>query len=220
MSVRADPDLPEFLGGAEEFGRPRPSTPVRRSSSVGKHVPGEAGIWIFILGDMTFFGAVMLVLLFEHRRHPRLIAESAGQLLPNIGAMNTVVLLVSSYCVVRALYAQRADNSAAVRRGLVGAIGCAVAFVVLKGSEFVHEFDIGNTAATNIFFTYYFALTGLHLVHVLIGVGLLTGWFTMSRRGRNWQSGRMTFETIAVYWHMVDLLWIAIFTVAYLVCAQ
>jgi nitric oxide reductase NorE protein len=218
MSAPTSPDLPEFLGGAEEF-KHEPAS-VHPTSATRRHVPGESGVWIFILGDMTLFGAIMLVLLSERRRRPGLITESADHLLPNIGVVNTVVLLVSSYCVVRALCAQRVDDGPAVRRGLAGALGCAGVFVVLKVGEYVHEIVVGNTPTTNIFFTYYFALTGLHLAHVVIGVGLLTGWWAMSRRSRGWQSGRMTFEAIAVYWHMVDLLWIAIFTLVYLVCAQ
>jgi len=78
----------------------------------------------------------------------------------------------------------------------------------------------GHTPATGPFFTFYFVLTGLHLLHVFVGTALLSAWTVMLRRRRPWSGSRRAVEGIAVYWHMVDLLWIAIFALAYLVCAE
>lgn len=216
--TEADAQLPEFL--SDETGFDSQPAMARVHARADSNIPGEAGVWIFILGDMTIFGAIMLVLLSEHRRRPQFIADSATELNANLGAVNTMVLLISSYCVVRATYAHRGNRHPEVTRWLIGALGCAALFAVLKMTEYVHEFTLGNTPPSNIFFTYYFALTGLHLVHVVVGVVLLRTWSAKARRGQEWSSARISVECIAVYWHMVDLLWIAIFTLVYLVCAQ
>ena len=212
-------DLPEFLQPvAEELPRLRP--PEDSRSTAAGRVPGEVGLWIFILGDMTIFGAILLVLIWEYRSQRVLFAESAAQLIPTIGVINTLVLLVSSYLVVCGVYAHRCGRHRRAVRFVAGVVVCAGVFAVLKATEYWHEIHGGSTPNTNLYFAYYFALTGLHLVHVLIGSGLLTAWGAMAHRQRPWQQSRTTVEGIAVYWHMVDLLWIAIFTLAYLVCAQ
>jgi len=213
------PDLPEFLQTAEdEFRRCRP--PEESRSTTAGRIPGEVGLWIFILGDMTIFGALLLMSMREYHAQRGLFAESAARLFPAIGVINTLVLLLSSYLVVCGIYAHRSGRHHRTVIFVAGAVGCAAVFVALKCAEYWHEILNGATPATNLFFTYYFALTGLHLVHVLIGSALLTAWCVMARRQRSWQQSRTTAEGISVYWHMVDLLWIAIFTLVYLVCAQ
>jgi nitric oxide reductase NorE protein len=134
--------------------------------------------------------------------------------------VNTLVLLVSVYLVVCGVYAHRCGRHRIAMHFVVGAVVCAAVFALLKAGEYVYEIHGGSTPSTNLFFTHFFALTGLHLVHVLVGSGLLTAWCVMAHRQRPWEQSHTTVEGIAVYWHMVDLLWIAIFTLAYLVCAQ
>jgi nitric oxide reductase NorE protein len=224
MTLRTDPvdgkpDLPEFLCGAAEDNVPRPRPTMARSGTAG-HVPGEIGIWIFVLGDMTVFAALLAMLLWERRSQPALVAESAAHLMPTMGFINTLTLLVSSYLVVYAIHAHRRDAHREARRFVAAAIGCAAVFATVKAIEYTREIGAGFTPTTDIFFNYYFALTGLHLLHVLIGVTLLTWWWIMTKRGRTWLSSQVAVEGVAVYWHMVDLLWIAIFTLAYLVSPQ
>ena len=101
-----------------------------------------------------------------------------------------------------------------------GAIGCAAGFAALKAVEYTSELSSGHTPASGLFFTFYFVLTGLHLLHVVIGSGLLLAWQGMLKRGRSWVQVRGLAEGIASYWHMVDLLWVAIFAIVYLVSAE
>ena len=214
----ADTGLPEFLGG-----RPVPDRiPVHqqpRDSPTG-HIPGEAGLWIFILGDMTLFAAIMLVFLWERRMQPEAFNEAAHQLLQPIGAVNTLVLLLSSYLVVRALTAHRAGRHDSAGHLVLGAIGCAAVFVGLKAVEYSSELSSGHTPASGTFFTFYFILTGLHLLHVVVGSALLLAWKGTLTRGRPWTTVQRFIEGIASYWHMVDLLWVAIFALVYLVSAE
>jgi nitric oxide reductase NorE protein len=212
-------ELPEFLWPDDDVG---PGRRIRRSepaTSRGR-VPGEAGLWIFILGDMTLFGVMFVVFMWENRSARTVFHQSALELNRSIGVANTLVLLLSSYLVVAATWAHRRGDHARSTRLIFGALGCALAFATLKAVEYSQGIAAGHTAATNLFFTFYYVLTGIHLLHVVIGAGLLGAWASALRRRRPWEAGRRLFEGIAVYWHMVDLLWIAIFALVYLVCAS
>ncbi|KAA0080109.1 cytochrome c oxidase subunit 3 family protein [Mycolicibacterium sp. P9-64] len=216
-SQRADYELPEFLGGAAEELTGAPARPGPKSPG---HIPGEAGLWIFILGDMTLFAAIMLVFLWDRRSQPEVFNEAAHQLLQPIGAVNTLVLLLSSYLVVRALAAHRAGRYGSAGHLVIGAIGCAAVFGGLKAVEYSSELSSGHTPASGTFFTFYFILTGLHLLHVVVGSALLLAWNGKLKRGRPWAGVQRFIEGIACYWHMVDLLWVAIFALVYLVSAE
>jgi nitric oxide reductase NorE protein len=211
-----DHELPEFLLGSvdEVVVPPRPAK-IRPG-----HIPGEAGLWIFVLGDMTLFAAIMLVFLWERRSDPGGFKEWAHQLVQPIGAVNTLVLLLSSYLVVQALYAHRADRFRQAQRLVAGVLGCAAVFVGLKAFEYYHAISAGHTPSSGLFFTFYFILTGLHLLHVIVGSALLTAWQRMLARRRPWTGAWRLVESIASYWHMVDLLWVAIFALVYLVSAE
>jgi nitric oxide reductase NorE protein len=218
--VRGDPDLPEFLWGSDgvEDG-PRPSSPRPAKTRPG-HTPGEAGLWIFILGDMTLFAAILIVFLWERRSDPVVFEESAHQLIQPIGAANTLVLVLSSYLVVRAVFAHRGGRYPQARRLVAAAVGCAAVFAGLKAFEYYSEISSGHTPSSGTFFTFYFVLTGLHLLHVIVGTALLLVWQAMLKRRRSWTGSQKVAEGIASYWHMVDLLWVAIFTLVYLVSAE
>jgi nitric oxide reductase NorE protein len=214
LDIAADTDLPEFLGGA-----PAASQRVRRPQRAAgeRRTPGEPGLWVFILGDMSMFGAFFVVLLWHRRAAPAQFEVSAQELMRPIGLINTAVLLLSSYLVVSALWAQRRGGMRRATLSLVGALGCGLVFGVLKVVEYLHILGNGRAApATDMFYTFYFVLTGVHLLHVLIGVVLLAAWMGVLRKGR---AVTRFVEGSAVYWHMVDLLWVVIFTLLYLVCA-
>jgi nitric oxide reductase NorE protein len=213
-----DLELPEFLWSDVDDPAPVRSRQPSGTPSSG-HVPGEAGLWIFILGDMSLFGAMFVVLMWENRSARPLFHRCALELYQSIGLVNTLVLLLSSYLVVAATWAHRCGDHAGAARFILGALGCALVFAGLKALEYAQGIASGHTPATNLFFTFYFVLTGVHLLHVLVGSGLLGAWWFSLGRRRPWNAARRLFEGVAVYWHMVDLLWIAIFTLVYLVCA-
>jgi nitric oxide reductase NorE protein len=182
-------------------------------------VPAEPGLWVFLFGDMTIFGAFFVVFLWERRQDPSEFAQSAAQLYQPLGVVNTVVLLASSYLVVLAHGAHRRNQRERARALVNGALCCAFAFASLKAVEYSLELVAGHTPASNTFFTFYYVLTGVHLLHVILGALLLILWRRRTNRATEWSTHRGLVEAAAVYWHMVDLLWVVIFSLLYLVCA-
>ena len=180
-------------------------------------VPGEAGLWVFIFGDLTVFAVLFGVYLSERSRQPELFVSAQGALDRNIGVINTILLLTSSLLVALATYGTRTAARKDAPQLLGGAMALGLGFVVLKAFEYQNLVAGGATPQTNDFFMYYFALTGLHLAHLLIGLGLLGATLLIFRR-RTRTRGHATFiECAACLWHMVDLLWLVIFPLIFLV---
>jgi nitric oxide reductase NorE protein len=183
-----------------------------------KHVPGEPGIWILIFGDMVVFTVLFAVYLNGRRGNTALFAESQAELNKTLGAINTLVLLCSSMLVVLAALAFRSDRSRHLASRLTVA-GAAVGscFVVVKVVEYHEKVTAGLTPSTNGFFMYYFVLTGLHLAHVVIGLVVLTALSRLARNPAPTRTHIAFFEGGACFWHMVDLLWLIIFPLLFLV---
>jgi nitric oxide reductase NorE protein len=209
--------VPEFLWTDEEDLQHDRAAAGTEPRIAIPGLPAEPGLWVFVLGDMTVFGWFFLVFMWERRQDRADFADSVSELYQPIGVVNTLVLLLGSYLVVLALRAHRLGRLVRCKRLLGGAVACGAAFAALKAVEYSLEISDGHTPGENAFFLFYFTLTGIHLVHVLIGTALLFGWFRAARRGREWKRDRAFAESAAVYWHMVDLLWILIFTLIYLV---
>lgn len=181
------------------------------------HLPGEAGIWIFILGDMSVFGLFFATFMFYRGENPALYTSSQALLNQNWGAINTLVLLLSSLFVVIALNAWRAGRITLSRRLLVAALICGLAFVGVKYFEWGEKLRAGISITTDEFFMYYFVFTGIHLLHLVIGLGVLGFLIGLTRRPCAGAKDTMLMEGGACYWHMVDLLWIVLFPILYLV---
>ncbi|MCW2784739.1 MAG: cytochrome c oxidase, subunit [Marmoricola sp.] len=186
-------------------------------SATARRVPGEEGTWVFLFGDMLVFGAFFTTFLVHRGAEPEVFDRSRHTLDLAIGLANTVVLLTSSLLVATAVRALRADARALAHRLFVGAFCCGLAFVALKAVEYTQKIHQGHTPGTNDFYLYYFILTGLHLFHVLIGLGVLG--FLIRQPGRADLTTRrwMVIEGGACFWHLVDLLWIVLFPLLYLV---
>lgn len=183
-----------------------------------RRVPGEPGLWVLLFGDMLVFTVLFGVYLTKRGQHRELFAESQNALNRNLGAINTLVLLTSSLLVVFAVHAQRSDRLRAMSpRLMLAAFGVGSMFVVIKAIEYREKLSVGITPSTNEFFMYYFVLTGLHLAHVVIGLIVL---LVLSRLARNPEPSKTQFaffEGGGCFWHMVDLLWIVIFPLLFLV---
>lgn len=208
-------DAPAFLWTPTEAQQSsdRACRPPSRSEIPG--LPGEVGLWVFVLGDMTIFGAFFSVFAWELREDRATFAGSAADLHQPIGVANTVLLLVSSYAVVVALHAHRRGLGRLRTAALLSALGCGVGFLAIKAVEYTLEIHAGHTPGSNDFFTFYFVMTGVHALHVAIGMVLLARWLRRGRRDER-RPTRVFTEGAAVYWHMVDLLWIVIFGLLYL----
>lgn len=184
----------------------------------GRPLPAEAGLWLFIFGDLVVFTLLFLVYLTYRRDETELFASSQQTLSINLGAVNTVVLLTSSLFVVGAVRATRAGNRQLAPRLVLAAMACGVVFLSVKVFEYHDKLAADHTPASNYFYFYYFFMTGLHLVHVVIGLGVLTFLWRLTRRADELSSlGMSSVEGSASFWHLVDLLWIVIFPLLYLV---
>lgn len=198
---------------------------VAGKSTAGRHdspvprLPGDEGVWFFVVADLLGFSVFFLLFIAGRMQAPELYEASRRQLDAGLGLFNTLILLTSSLVMVRAVDAVRAGERALARRYLLGTVAVASLFVVSKVFEYGAKFSHGIGLLTNEFFTYYFILTGVHLLHFTIGIAaILVCW---ARVGRQPLDAKMVVWTEATgsYWHLVDLLWIVLFPMLYLLRA-
>lgn len=190
--------------------------PQAASRALGRRLPGEQGIWVFVLLDMSFFGLLFVAYTVQQVQNPELFAEAQRTLDTWLGLLDTAILLTSSWLVALAVHAVRGDDVRAASRRLSMAAACGLAFGVSKGVEYGHRISAGSSVLTNDFFLFYFVITFIHLLHVLIG-SLVLQIMKRSLRSRVKGSGAVRrLENAATYWHMVDLLWVMIFALLYL----
>ena len=177
------------------------------------HVPGDGHMWVLVLGDLFIFGAYFVIYMVYRAMHPEQFLESQQHRNLNVGALNTLVLLTSSWFVARSVQAARAGAHRQALRLTYSGGFCGVLFIAIKGYEWTSEIARGNTITSNEFFTFYYMLTGVHLFHVALGLVILG---VVVRDLRNPRRRRMSMiESGATYWHMIDLLWIVIFGLLY-----
>lgn len=182
-----------------------------------RRIPGESGTWVFLFGDMLVFGVFFVTFMVERAKAPELFDVARTSLHIGVGVANTLVLLTSSLCVVVALGAVRAGAKSIATNAVYAAIGCGLLFIGLKVFEYVTLATSAHGPGANDFFLYYFILTGLHLFHVCIGIGVLAFLSTQTRRSELSATRMAVIEGGACFWHLVDLLWIFLFALLYLV---
>jgi nitric oxide reductase NorE protein len=187
------------------------------SVSTSRHLPGEAGIWLFIFGDMMVFSLFFLTFMYYRGHELELFRESSHKLSQFFGALNTFFMLSSSWFVAMAVQASRRQMRGATTALFLMGFLCGVGFLVNKVFEYGDKISHGITLNTNDFFMYYYMLTGIHMMHVTIGMGVLLfaakyawGGNLDARKVRN-------LESSASVWHVVDLLWIVLFALLYLI---
>jgi nitric oxide reductase NorE protein len=177
------------------------------------HLPADGSMWVFVLGDLVIFGAYFLIFMIYRNQEHQLFLDSQRHLSLNIGTANTLLLLASSWFVANGVHATRAGE---YRRALALTLGggaCGVGFVLVKAYEWTSKINAGLTFPHNDFYMFYYMLTGIHLFHVLLGLVFL-GVVVAELRDPDKRRPSMV-ETGATYWHMVDLLWIVIFAMLY-----
>lgn len=172
-------------------------------------------MWAFVLFEALVFTAYFVVYLTFRTHNPELYLHSQARLDLRIGVLNTVVLLASSWAVARCVQDAAAGEFAAALRNAYLTASFGVAFLVLKVSEWVRLIRSGYTFSSDEFFEHYFFLTAIHCLHVLIGFVAL-GVIVYQLRGPQRRSQELV-ETGATYWHTVDLLWVLIFAMLYVV---
>lgn len=181
----------------------------------GRFVPGQPDMWFFVLFETLVFTSYFAVYLYNRARNPGLYLQSQAKLNHGVGVVNTLLLLASSWAVARCVQSSRTE---AYRSALTSAVLTALfglAFLVSKVSEWAALIHKGSGFTSNDFFTYYFFLTGIHVLHLLIGfVALGVAVHQIRSPARRSQE---IIETCATYWHTVDFLWVLIFSLLYVV---
>ena len=196
-------------------GSPGGSVPQDRLRRT-RHVPGEVGAWVFILGDLAAFALLFGVWMYYRGKEPVLFADSQLEVHRSFGAINTLLLLTSSLFVITAVRAVRAQMRRVAQAAIGFALVCGVGFLLDKVLEWTDLVANGHGPTANNYFLYFFVLTGLHAFHVLIGMGILTALLRLSRKP-SLSKGQFAFvEGGACFWHMVDLIWVVLFALLYL----
>jgi nitric oxide reductase NorE protein len=196
------------------------SIPATRNSPA--HLPGEPGVWVFIVGDMLMFALLFGAFVHYRAQDPALYVQSQTTLNQGFGAINTMLLLTSSWFVVDAVRDARNRHTGRAGTRISLAFLCGVGFITVKFFEWGEKIRAGITLTSNDFYMYYYMLTGIHLLHVAIGMGVLIFLWRLLRQSALHRS-TVAHESVvshlesgASFWHLVDMLWIFLFALLYL----
>ena len=203
------------------------STTYELSDSAKPRLPGETGVWMFIIGDILVFSLLFSIFVYERSKEVALFVEQQQLLNQTLGLCNTLLLLTSSWLVALAVDSARTGRLSRTRGCLVSATLCGTGFVVIKYFEWSEKIAAGLTIETNNFFMYYYVMTGIHLLHMVIGIGVLVFLWQFVRHRESAEVvelddqgvsvlGVDVLESGATFWHLVDILWIALFALLYL----
>jgi cytochrome c oxidase subunit 3 len=190
----------------------------------------QLGMWIFLAGEMLFFGALAVVYFVARRHAPDGFAAASGRTDLWLGTLNTAVLLSSSFAVALAAEASTRKPAKAAR-WLWLAVALGLTFLLVKGIEYRDEwreqlfpgpaFALASIGGAELFFTWYFVVTGLHALHLAIGIGLCAGFArALQRGGLRGDAGATRVHVAALYWHFVDVVWIVWYPLIYLVAPR
>ena len=174
----------------------------------------KLGMWIFLASEVMFFSALIAAFLMYRLRGP---ADANHVLNIPLTAFNTFVLLTSSMTVVLALAAAQRNDQAKLRLWLLISLLFGGTFLSVQMIEYFKLFEEGLTINSNMFGTIFFTLTGFHGTHVFIGLLWLVGIIVQAFRGRFSASYNMSLEIFGLYWHFVDIVWILLFVIVYLI---
>ncbi len=189
----------------------------------------KLGMWLFLFTEIMFFGGLFVAYIVYRAWNPELFTMAASQLDTVLGAVNTVVLIGSSLTIALAIRAAQTDKQKQIVNYLLMTILLAGVFLVIKYFEYMHKFDLGifpgayytfegiDHPKANVFFSIYYMMTGLHGLHVVIGIGLMI-WLVVRAKMGDYSSKWYTpVEMTGLYWHLVDIIWIFLFPLMYLI---
>ena len=190
-------------------------TVVEPADTVQPYPPGDLVIWIFILAELLVFGIFFAAYAFTRLSNAELFNQYQLTLDRDAALINTLALLTSSYFVVRGVVAVRAGNSRLCARWTWGAVAMGGVFLVVKTAEYAHHIGAGINLSTNKFYMFYLSLTFFHYMHVILGMVILAAVAVKAGRHGYSRDDYVGVETGASYWHMVDLVWLILFPLVY-----
>jgi cytochrome c oxidase subunit III len=187
----------------------------------------KLGMWLFIFTELLLFGALFLVYAVYHSMFPEAFHLSGQELSVKIGTINTIILLISSATVAMSITAVKRGHKKATLMFLAITLLLAIVFLVNKYFEWAGKFEHGLypgselmeslSRGDNLFFFLYFFMTGLHALHIIVGVAILGLVFARVQQGSQHAGNHQFLENGGLYWHLVDLIWIFLFPLFYLV---
>jgi cytochrome c oxidase subunit III len=194
-----------------------------------QHESSKLGMWLFLLTEVLFFGGLFCFYAIYRAWHPDIFHNAHKALDVRMGTLNTLVLITSSVTMALAIRSIQLDRPRQTIWLLSATFILAATFLVVKYFEYAHKFHLGQLpgkfytyhgiAGTNpqVFFSVYFCLTGLHGIHIFIGMGLI-GWLIVKTARGAFSSQYYSYiENVGLYWHLVDTIWIFLFPLLYLV---
>ncbi|MGE6663160.1 cytochrome c oxidase subunit 3 [Pseudomonas sp. NPDC077408] len=185
-------------------------------TSLSRRLPGDLAMWFFILAELTVFAILILAFAVTQVLNPELFSQSRAALDSSMGLALTLSLLTSGLFAALAVEQVRAARAGRGALLLVAALASSCIYVLLKLNEYGHLSSMGLGMEHNTFFTLYWILTGFHFLHVLLGMVIL-GWMAM-RCQRLYTAGDCAgLESGVLYWHMVDMVWVLLFPLVYVI---
>lgn len=189
----------------------------------------KMGMWVFLVTEILFFGGLFTAYIVYRSWYPELYQMASVELNTFWGAVNTAVLIGSSLTVAMAIRSAQLNQIKGLIINLVITVSLACVFMVIKYFEYTHKFHLGifpgeyytydgiDHEKANIFFSIYYMMTGVHGLHVLIGIGLMI-WLIIKAKNNAFSSEYYTpVEITGLYWHLVDVIWIFLFPLLYLI---
>jgi len=188
------------------------------------------GMWIFLITEIMFFGGMFLAYTIYRNAYPNAFAVASSSLNEIIGAVNTAVLLCSSFTMVLAVRSAQLGQRKALIIFLILTLLLGMVFLGVKAYEWNQKFEEHHVPGASfhldgtplqgqaqLFFSLYFCMTGLHALHMVVGVGLLTFLIWKSYKGLYTAEYMTPVDMVGLYWHFVDIIWIFLFPLLYLI---
>jgi nitric oxide reductase NorE protein len=180
-----------------------------------QYPPGDLAIWIFIMAELLVFAVFFSAYAFTRTSHVELFNTYQLSLDTDAALINTLALITSSYFVMRAVASIREDKSKQCIHWLLAALLMGFVFLIVKSGEYAHHYQQGINLRTNLFYMFYLSLTFFHFMHVIMGMVILAAVALKAKQGHYSASEHTGVETGASYWHMVDIVWLILFPLVY-----
>ena len=193
---------------------------------------GTLGMWVFLMTEVMFFGGIFTAYVVYRTLHAAGFAAASHELDVTLGAINTAVLICSSLTMALAVYAAQTGKRSGQIGFLLLTISLGLVFLVIKFFEYKAKFDHGlvpglpfhhvgaDASDWKMFFSIYFGMTGMHALHMIVGIGVLAVLVKQAWRGRFSPEYYTPVELTGLYWHFVDIVWIFLFPLLYLIGAH
>jgi cytochrome c oxidase subunit III len=219
---------PPASAGADDAGH-SPLLAHHFDSIVQQRTSVELGMWLFLAQEVMFFGGLFLAYTFYRSRYHEAFVEASHHLDVRLGTINTVVLIGSSLTMALAVRAAQGGKREMTRNLVVLTMALGVVFLGIKAYEYHHKFvehlipgtgfvyEGQHPRGAQVFYLLYFVMTGMHALHMIIGEGVMIALLVWNARGGVSAEYPSRVEGVGLYWHFVDIVWIFLFPMLYLI---